>query len=68
MGRPVNKKHFGIVSGSDNNFVVTVKVGTNAVSAVGIIKRQRGSNKFMVDDANDAVSYTHLTLPTILLV
>ena len=53
MGRPVNKKHFGIVSGSDNNFVVTVKVGTNAVSAVGIIKRQRGSNKFMVDDAND---------------
>ena len=39
MGRPVNKKHFGIVSGSDYNFVVTVKVGTNAVSAVGIIKR-----------------------------
>ena len=53
MGRPVNKRNFGRIDGSDNNFVVTVKVGSNAVSAVGIIKRQRGSNKFMVDDANN---------------
>lgn len=56
MGRPVNKRFFGATSdGSaltgEGNFSVNVKVGANAVSAVGTIVRQRSSTKFLVSDA-----------------
>jgi hypothetical protein len=59
MGRPVNKRYFGttVVDGTartgEENFSVTVKVGTNAVSAEGIIVRQRSSRKFLVNDLAD---------------
>jgi len=53
MGRPVNKRNFGNIDGSDANFNVNVKVGSNAMSNAGIILSQRSVNKFKVDDAND---------------
>jgi hypothetical protein len=55
MGRPLNKRYFGnVVDGSaDGNLTVSVKVGSNAASTVGIILSQRSETKFKVDDSND---------------
>ena len=52
MGRPVNKRNFGALA-DGTNITVNVKVGGNSASAVGMIKRQRSNNKFLVDDAKD---------------
>jgi len=58
MGRPLNKRYFGTVidevgAEASENLTVSVKVGTNTVSATGIILSQRSENKFRVDDAAD---------------
>ena len=53
MGRPVNKKHFGEVDTDSGNINVNCKVGSNSASVQGMIKSQRSSNKFLVDDAKD---------------
>ena len=55
MGRPLNKRYFGATSdGSDltgeGNLTVSVKVGANTASALGIILSQRSETKFKVDD------------------
>lgn len=55
MGRPLNKKYFGTTAlGGDQtgegNLSVIVKVGSNAVSELGIILSQRSESKFRVDD------------------
>lgn len=57
MGRPVNKKYFGVTQGSTgiegNNFTVNAKLPSVAVSQVAIILRQRSSVKFKIDTARD---------------
>ena len=54
MGRPVNKRNFGALA-DGTNLTVNCKVASNSASAVGMIKRQRSNNKFLVDDAaNDS--------------
>ena len=53
MGRPVNKKHFGEVDTDSGNINVNCKVGSNSASVQGMIKSQRSSNKFLVDDAKE---------------
>lgn len=55
MGRPLNKRYFGATSdGSDltgeGNLTVSVKVGANSASALGIILSQRTETKFKVND------------------
>lgn len=52
MGRPVNKRNFGALA-DGTNITINCKVGSNSASAVGMIKRQRSVNKFLVDDAKD---------------
>jgi len=54
MGRPVNKRNFGALA-DGTNLTINCKVAGNGASAVGMIKRQRSNNKFLVDDAaNDS--------------
>ena len=58
MGRPLNKRYFGVTkAGSDltgeGRLSVSVKVGTNTVSALGIILSQRSETKFNVSDGPD---------------
>ena len=58
MGRPLNKRYFGTTKdGSDRtgeeNLSVSVKVGANTASALGIILSQRSETKFNVSDAPD---------------
>ena len=62
MGRPLNKRFFGITQDGDtsppdltgeNRLTAIVKVGANAVSETGIILRQRSETRFKVDDAAD---------------
>jgi len=55
MGRPLNKRYFGATSdGSDltgeGTLTVSVKVGSNSASALGIILSQRSETKFKVND------------------
>jgi archaellum component FlaG (FlaF/FlaG flagellin family) len=55
MGRPLNKRYFGATSdGSDltgeGKLTVSVKVGSNSASALGIILSQRSETKFKVND------------------
>lgn len=55
MGRPLNKRYFGTTaSGGDEsneeNLSVSVKVGANAATDLGIIVSQRSETKFNVDD------------------
>lgn len=55
MGRPLNKRYFGTTaSGGDEsneeNLSVSVKVGANAATDLGIILSQRSETKFKVDD------------------
>lgn len=55
MGRPLNKRYFGATSdGSDlsneQNLTVSVKVGSNGATALGIVLSQRSESKFKVND------------------
>jgi hypothetical protein len=49
MGRPVNKRYFGLLA-DGTNFTVNVQVGANAESEEGYIVRQRSESKFIVND------------------
>jgi hypothetical protein len=55
MGRPINKRYFGLTSGSSgtegNNITINCQVGSNAESAQGIILAQRSVRTFKVNDA-----------------
>jgi len=55
MGRPINKRYFGLTSGSagteGNNITINCQVGSNAESAQGIILAQRSVRTFKVNDA-----------------
>ena len=55
MGRPINKRYFGLTSGSvgteGNNITINCQVGSNAESAQGIILSQRSVRTFKVNDA-----------------
>jgi len=61
MGRPVNKKWFGLLADADDtrfaplndtffNITVNVQVGANAESEEGYILRQRSTRSFLVND------------------
>ena len=52
MGRPLNKKFFGLLT-DGTNITVNCQVGANAESEVGYILRQRSSKRFLVNDAKD---------------
>ena len=52
MGRPLNKKFFGLLD-DGTNITVNCQVGANSESAVGYILRQRSSKRFLVNDAKD---------------
>lgn len=62
MGRPVNKKYFGVTQGSSgiegNNFTVNAKLPSTAVSQVAIILKQKSSNKFKVNTTRNNVGGT----------
>ena len=73
---PSGELFYGVVGGnistSDYTFPVTttrVRPAGGSITAEGdgFIVRQKGASKFLVSRL-DAVSYTHLTLPTILRV
>ena len=49
MGRPVNKRNFGLLD-DGTNFTINVQVGANSESESGYILRQRTVNKFLVND------------------
>ena len=49
MGRPVNKRRFGLLD-DGTNITINCKVGANAASVQGMILKQRSVNKFKVDD------------------
>jgi len=55
MGRPINKRYFGLTAGSvgteGNNITINCQVGSNAESAQGIILSQRSVRTFKVNDA-----------------
>jgi len=63
MGRPLNKRYFGATQvspggadlTSEDRLTVSVKVGANTASALGIILSQRSETKFKVSDDPDAV-------------
>ena len=55
MGRPLNKKFFGLLT-DGTNITVNCQVGANAESAVGYILRQRASKRFLVNDAKDGTA------------
>ena len=49
MGRPVNKRYFGLLA-DGTNFTVNVQVGSNSESEEGYIISQRSETKFLVND------------------
>lgn len=58
MGRPLNKRYFGITKdGSDlsneGRLSVSVKIGANAATDLGIILSQRSETRFNVSDGPD---------------
>ena len=63
MGRPLNKRYFGATQvspggadlTSEDRLTVSVKVGANTASELGIILSQRSETKFKVSDDPDAV-------------
>jgi hypothetical protein len=63
MGRPLNKRYFGSTQVSpggadrtnEERLTVSVKVGANTATALGIILNQRSETKFTVSDDPDAV-------------
>lgn len=56
MGRPLNKRYFGATENGDGDLssegtlTVSVKVGANSASALGVILSQRSETKFKVSD------------------
>jgi hypothetical protein len=57
MGRPINKRKFGVLA-DGTNITINCQVGSNAESAVGMIISQRSVNKFKVNDAADGLGNT----------
>ncbi len=55
MGRPLNKKFFGLLD-DGTNITVNCQVGSNAESTEGYILRQRSSKRFLVNDAKDGTA------------
>jgi hypothetical protein len=55
MGRPLNKRFFGLLD-DGTNITVNCQVGSNAESAVGYIVRQRSSKRFLVNDTKDGTN------------
>ena len=49
MGRPLNKRFFGLLD-DGTNITVNCQVGSNAESAIGYIVRQRSPKRFIVND------------------
>ena len=49
MGRPLNKRFFGLLD-DGTNITVNCQVGANAESTVGYILRQRSPKRFLVND------------------
>ena len=49
MGRPVNKRYFGLIA-DGTNFTVNAQVGGNAETESGYIISQRSETKFLVND------------------
>jgi hypothetical protein len=63
MGRPLNKRYFGATQGAEDltgegRLTVSVKVGANGASALGIILSQRSETKFRVNDDADGQGNT----------
>ena len=56
MGRPLNKRYFGATENGDGDLsnegtlTVSVKVGANTASELGVILSQRSETKFKVSD------------------
>jgi hypothetical protein len=55
MGRPLNKRFFGLLD-DGTNITVNCQVGSNAESAVGYILRQRSPKRFLVNDLKDGTN------------
>ena len=55
MGRPVNKRYFGLLA-DGTNITVNVQVGSNAESEEGYILSQRSVNKFLINDKKDGTN------------
>jgi hypothetical protein len=49
MGRPVNKRYFGLIA-DGTNFTVNAQVGANTETESGYIISQRSETKFLVND------------------
>ena len=63
MGRPLNKRYFGATQAAEDltneeRLTVSVKVGSNSASALGIILSQRSETKFRVNDDADGQGNT----------
>lgn len=69
MGRPLNKRWFGLLANADDtrfaplndtfyNLTINVQVGVNAETDTGYIIRQRSSNKFLVNDLKTGTAVT----------
>jgi hypothetical protein len=57
MGRPVNKKYFGLLD-DGTNFTINCQVASNSESATGYILKQKSSNKFLVNDTKNGTKTT----------
>lgn len=57
MGRPVNKKYFGLLD-DGTNITVNCQVESNIESDSGYILRQRSSRKFLVNDLKTGTKQT----------
>ena len=55
MGRPLNKRFFGLLD-DGTNITVNCQVAANAESTVGYILRQRSPKRFLVNDAKDGTA------------
>lgn len=55
MGRPLNKRFFGLLD-DGTNITVNCQVGSNAESTQGYILRQRSPKRFLVNDKKDGTN------------
>jgi len=69
MGRPLNKKWFGLIDNADDltlkplndsfyNITINVQVASNAETESGIILKQKSSKKFLVNDLKTGTKKT----------
>lgn len=68
MGRPINKRYFGTLADADGgtiaqgdsffNITLNVQVASNSETETGYILRQRGTNKFLVNDLKTGTKQT----------